>query len=181
MASPYGALLQARSGSRKWQRVAATDIGQALPREKPQYGNEITVPLRSRLLGAGGRGRERVAGDRRKPTCGNCSPALARPSQFPSHSWAFSGRDRPLSSVVPGHARTRRLLNGQQQTWKACWGNPHEFESLILRQWPDQAGCQRSRSPARCFHSLCGLLAVHAGDAEHEGGRWSYFPGRVGG
>jgi len=70
--------------------------------------------------------------------CGLPSQAATHPSQFPSHSRAFDGgRDRPLSSVVPGHARPRPPPDGQQQNWKACWGNPQEFESLILRQLID--------------------------------------------
>jgi hypothetical protein len=35
---------------------------------------------------------------------------------------------------VPGHVRPRLPPDGQQHNWKACWGNPQEFESLILRQ-----------------------------------------------
>jgi hypothetical protein len=67
--------------------------------------------------------------------CSLHSRAATGPSQFPSHSRAFGGvRDHPPSSVVPGHERPRPVPNGRQQTWKACWGNPQEFESLILRQ-----------------------------------------------
>jgi hypothetical protein len=43
---------------------------------------------------------------------------------------------------VPGHGRPRPPLNSKQQNWKACWGNPQEFESLILRQGSDQAKVQ---------------------------------------
>ena len=64
------------------------------------------------------------------------SQAPTCPSQSPSHSRAFSvGWDSALSSVLPGHVWPRLPPNGQQQNWKACWGNPQEFESLILRQW----------------------------------------------
>jgi hypothetical protein len=72
----------------------------------------------------------------------------AIPSQFPSHSRAFGGgRDRPFSSVVPGHVLPRPALNGQQHNWKACWGNPQEFESLIFRQCHDLA---KRRACPRC-------------------------------
>jgi hypothetical protein len=56
------------------------------------------------------------------------------------------GRSAPVGIVrsvlaVPGHGRPRPVPDCQQQTWKARWGNPQEFESLILRQCPNQAGC----------------------------------------
>jgi hypothetical protein len=72
-------------------------------------------------------------------SCGLSGRAATLPSQFPSHSRAFGDvRDRPPCFVVPGHARPRLPPDGRQQNWKACWGNPQEFESLILRQRLDQ-------------------------------------------
>ena len=41
-------------------------------------------------------------------------------------------------SVVPGHIWSRPRPNGRQQNWKARWGNPQEFESLILHQASDR-------------------------------------------
>jgi hypothetical protein len=48
---------------------------------------------------------------------------------------------------------------GQQQNWKACWGNPQEFESLILRQCPEQPELQGqpqvwTGTPA----AVCGII-----------------------
>lgn len=67
------------------------------------------------------------------------SPDL--PSQFPSHSPAFTGvRDGPSGLPFPGCVPSRAWPDGEQQTWKACWcaGLPRSGfipDRTLIRSW----------------------------------------------